>query len=218
MKWGLFGGTFDPVHFGHLRAALELAGMLRLDRVVFIPAARPPHKTQRVIASFEQRAQMVRLAIAGNERFSFSDAENQRPGKSYSIDTVRFFSESQGNPQVYFITGQDAFDAITTWYQWEKLLQLCHFAVMTRPGYENRGVNRILPPELASRYVYDEKNDLFSNDAGKCVLFRRTTFLDISSSGIREHLLQGRDVRYLLPDAVIRYIRENRLYGSQLGR
>ncbi|MGB4220739.1 MAG: adenylyltransferase/cytidyltransferase family protein, partial [Smithellaceae bacterium] len=80
MKWGLFGGTFDPVHFGHLRAAQELAGMLGLDRVIFIPAARPPHKTEQAVTAFAHRAQMVSLAIAGNGRFSFSDVENQRPG------------------------------------------------------------------------------------------------------------------------------------------
>jgi nicotinate-nucleotide adenylyltransferase len=214
MKWGLFGGTFDPIHFGHLRAAQELAGMLGLDRVVFIPAARPPHKTDRAITAFEHRAQMVRLAIAGNGSFSFSDAEMQRPGKSYSIDTVRFFSESEAKPQIYFITGRDAFDAITGWYRWEELLESCHFAVMTRPGYEKKDSSGGLPPLLAPRYVYDEKRDLFVSGTGKCVLFRKTTFLDISSSAIRELVSRGGQARYLLPDAVISYIRENHLYSA----
>ena len=149
MKWGLFGGTFDPVHFGHLRAAQELAGMLGLDRVIFIPAARPPHKTEQAVTAFAHRAQMVSLAIAGNGSFSFSDVENKRPGKSYSIDTVRFFSESQADTELYFITGQDAFDGIASWYQWEKLLSMCHFVVMARPGCSHgdisRGLHRLLP-------------------------------------------------------------------------
>lgn len=212
MKWGLFGGTFDPVHFGHLRAAQELIALLGLDLVIFIPAAEPPHKTSRVITPFEHRLQMVRLAIEGNHQFSFSDVENERPGKSYSIDTVRHFLESPDHPELYFITGQDAFDAITTWYHWDKLLGLCHFAVMTRPGYENRGLDHILPREIASRYIYDEDNDLFNDPRGRSVFFRKTTFLDISSSDIRARIERGRNVRYLLPDSVIRYIEANRLY------
>ncbi len=212
MKWGLFGGTFDPVHFGHLRAAQELIALLCLDRVIFIPAAQPPHKTARVITPFEHRAKMVRLAIEGNHQFFFSDAENQRPGKSYSIETVRHFLESPDHPELYFITGQDAFDAITTWYQWDKLLGLCHFAVMTRPGYENRGLKHILPRELAARYVYDEQNDIFRDPQSRSVVFRKTTFLDISSSDIRGKFQQGQNVRYLLPDKVIRYVEANHLY------
>ena len=214
MKWGLFGGTFDPIHFGHLRAAQELAGMLGLDRVVFIPAARPPHKTDRAITAFEHRAQMVRLAFAVNGSFTFSHAEMQRPVKSFSIDTLRFFSESEAKPQIYFITGRDAFDAITGWYRWEELLESCHFAVMTRPGYEKKDSSGGLPPLLAPRYVYDEKRDLFVSGTGKCVLFRKTTFLDISSSAIRELVSRGGQARYLLPDAVISYIRENHLYSA----
>jgi nicotinate-nucleotide adenylyltransferase len=146
MKWGLFGGTFDPVHFGHLRAAQELAAILGLERVIFLPAGEPPHKTSRDITPFEHRLRMVRLAIAGNDRFDVSDLESRRRGKSYSVDTVRsFLAAPDSPPELYFITGQDAFDAIATWRQWEDLLGLCHFAVMTRPGYEKRGLHSILP-------------------------------------------------------------------------
>jgi len=215
MKWGLFGGTFDPIHFGHLRAAQELIELLHLDRVIFIPAALPPHKTERVITPFKQRLQMVRMAISGNDQFSFSDVENLRPGKSYSIDTVQYFLDSHHkNLELYFITGQDAFDAITTWREWEKLLLLCHFAVMTRPGYENKGLIHILPTELAARFVYDGQNEVFKEPQGCGIYFRRTTFLDISSSDIRERVRTGQSVRYLTPDDVIRYIASNNLYGS----
>jgi nicotinate-nucleotide adenylyltransferase len=213
MKWGLFGGTFNPVHFGHLRAAEELMTLLDLERVIFIPAASPPHKTERGMASFEHRLQMMQGAIAGNDSFSLSDVEGRRPGKSYSIDTVQYFLDSHGSDlELYFITGQDAFDAITTWQEWDKLLSLCHFAVITRPGYENKGLLQILPPDMAARYVYDEQNDIFKNPQGRSVFFRRTTFLDISSSHIREKIQQGQSVRYLTPDKVIRYIEANQLY------
>jgi nicotinate-nucleotide adenylyltransferase len=213
MKWGLFGGTFNPVHFGHLRAAEELMTLLDLERVIFIPAASPPHKTERGMASFEHRLQMMQGAIAGNDFFSLSDVEGRRPGKSYSIDTVQYFLDSHDpGLELYFITGQDAFDAITTWQEWDKLLSLCHFAVITRPGYENKGLLQILPPDTAARYVYDEGNDIFKNPQGRSVFFRRTTFLDISSSHIREKIQQGQSVRYMNPDKVVRYIEANQLY------
>ncbi|MEN6510009.1 MAG: nicotinate-nucleotide adenylyltransferase [Smithella sp.] len=213
MKWGLFGGTFDPIHFGHLRAAQELIELVNLDRVVFIPAFLPPHKTDRVISSFEHRLQMVRLAVSDNERFAFSDVENQRPGKSYSIDTVRYFLNSHDeNLELYFITGQDAFDAITTWHQWDELLSLCHFVVMTRPGYENRGLAHILPEDIAASYVYNDLNDCFLGPQESRIYFRKTTFLDISSSAIRQSIQQVLSVQYLVPDQVIRFINEKRLY------
>jgi nicotinate-nucleotide adenylyltransferase len=213
MKWGLFGGTFDPIHFGHLRAAQELIELVNLDRVVFIPAFLPPHKTDRVISSFEHRLQMVRLAVSDNERFAFSDVDNQRPGKSYSIDTVRYFLNSHDeNLELYFITGQDAFDAITTWHQWDELLSLCHFVVMTRPGYENRGLAHILPEDIAASYVYNDLNDCFLGPQESRIYFRKTTFLDISSSAIRQSIQQVLSVQYLVPDQVIRFINEKRLY------
>ena len=213
MKWGLFGGTFDPVHFGHLRAAQELITLLHLDRVVFIPAANPPHKTQRAITPFEHRLQMVKLAIAGNDSFSVSDVEFSRQGKSYSIDTVQNFLDAHDKSlELYFITGQDAFDAITTWREWETLLGLCHFAVMTRPGYANGGLEKILPRELAAKYVYTEGRDGFVHPGGRGVFFRKTTFLDISASDIREGVQQSQSIQYLTPDTVIRYIGNHDLY------
>lgn len=213
MKWGLFGGTFDPIHFGHLRAAQELVTLLKLDRVIFIPAANPPHKTQRVISHFDHRLQMIKLAIAGNDSFSVSDVESLRQGKSYSIDTVRYFLDSHDkNLELYFITGQDAFDAITTWRGWDKLLLLCNFAVMTRPGYENRGLENILPEDFASRFTYDQENGGYQGPTGYTLYFRDITFLDISSSLIRANINTGRSVRYLMPDSIGSYIAENFLY------
>lgn len=216
MKWALFGGTFDPIHFGHLRAAEELIALLHLDRVIFVPAAVPPHKTTRPVTPFEHRLQMVRLATGGNDAFSVSDVESQRQGKSYSIDTVRYFLASQDkNLELYFITGQDAFDAIATWHEWEKLLLLCHFIVITRPGYENRGLAEIFPGEFASRFNYDEILCGYRGPAGCMLYFRDVTFLDISSSRIRENVKAGQSIRYLTPDPVCRYIAVNNLYPKE---
>ena len=213
MKWGLFGGTFDPIHTGHLRAAEELAETLGLDAVIFIPAALPPHKTDRDITPFEHRLAMTRLAVEGNDRFSVSDIEARREGKSYSIDTVRhFLGEDNRRPELFFITGQDAFNAITTWRDWKMLLDLCHFAVMTRPGYSNGGLHRILPDEVAAAHAWDEKREGFVNPQGKGIFFRKTTFMDISASDIRKRVASGRSIRYLTPDPVVRYIEVRRLY------
>lgn len=213
MKWGLFGGTFDPVHTGHLRAAEELAETLELDSVIFIPAAVPPHKTDRDITPFEHRLAMTRLAAAGNDRFSVSDIEAHREGKSYSIDTVRhFLAAGDRRPELFFITGQDAFNAITTWRDWKMLLDLCHFAVMTRPGYSNGGLQEILPADVAATYKRGERYEGFINPQGKGVFFRKTTFVDISASDIRKRVASGRSIRYLTPDPVIRYIEAKQLY------
>jgi len=215
MKWGLFGGTFDPVHFGHLRAAQELTALMGLDQIIFIPAGEPPHKTARVITPFEHRLQMVRLAVLNNPSFSCSDVESHRLGKSYSIETVRYYLNlNDPDLELYFITGQDAFNAITTWRDWETLLGLCHFVVMTRPGYANDGLKEILPAELASEYVYDSRCDAFFHPEAKGIFFRRTTFLDISASDIRSRVQSGQSIRYLTPDSVCRYIAAHSLYQT----
>jgi nicotinate-nucleotide adenylyltransferase len=162
MKWGLLGGTFDPIHFGHLRAAEEMLKIFDLNRIIFVPSSRPPHKLEADITSFYHREQMVRMAIEGNVSFSFSDVENLRSGKSYSVETVEYIlSKYLENLELYFIIGQDAFQAITTWKDWEKLLLLCNFAVMTRPGYEPKDLENVLPADFASRFTYDKEKNCY---------------------------------------------------------
>jgi len=213
MKWGLFGGTFDPIHFGHLRAAEEMMDIFQLNRIIFVPSSRPPHKLEAEITSFYHREQMVRMSIEGNVNFSFSEVENLRAGKSYSVETVEYIlNKYMENLELYFIVGQDAFEAVTTWKEWEKLLLLCNFAVMTRPGYKNKGLDNILTKEFASRFVYDKEVDGFKGPTGHIIYFRNTTFLDISSSRIRSMAKTGNSVRYLTPDNVRQYIAKNDLY------
>jgi nicotinate-nucleotide adenylyltransferase len=216
MKWGLFGGTFDPVHLGHLRCASEMLEIFDLNRIIFVPAARPPHKLNSAITPFYHREQMIRLAIEGNPEFSFSDVENQRKQTSYSVETVEYVLEKHRPDKLdlYFILGQDAFHAIRTWKDWERLLLMCHFAVMTRPGYEHRGLDEILTPEFASRFVYDEGVRGFRGPTGHMIFFREVTFLDIASSNIRKRAKEGRDLHYLVTDEVRRYIVKNALYRN----
>jgi nicotinate-nucleotide adenylyltransferase len=213
MKWGLFGGTFDPIHFGHLRAAEEMMEIFKLNRIIFVPSSHPPHKLEAEITSFYHREQMVRMSIEGNVNFSFSDVENLREGKSYSVQTVEYIlNKYMEDLELYFIVGQDAFQAVTTWKDWEKLLLLCNFTVMTRPGYENKGLDGIVPADFAARFAYDKKVDGYKGPTGHTIYFRHTTFLDISSSRIRTMAKTGNSVRYLTPDNVRQYIAKNGIY------
>jgi nicotinate-nucleotide adenylyltransferase len=213
MKWGLLGGTFDPIHLGHLRCAEEILEIFNLNRIIFMPASRPPHKIEGEITSFYHREQMVRLSIDGNPSFSFSDVENQREGKSFSVRTIEYFLEKYLKQlELYFIVGQDAFHAICTWREWEKLLHLCNFVVMTRPGYENKGLAGIVPPEFSARFVYDDAVQGYKGPAGHTIYFREVTFLDISSSNIRQRAAVGKSITYLVPDSVRHYITKNQLY------
>ena len=217
MKWGLFGGTFDPIHLGHLRCAAEMLEIFALNRIIFVPASRPPHKIEAAITPFFHREQMIRLAIEGNPAFSFSDVENRRDGTSYSVETVEYILDKYRleNLELYFILGQDAFHAIRTWKEWERLLLLCHFAVMTRPGYSNQGLETIIGPELASRFTYDGREQGFLGPTGHAIYFREVTFLDISSSNIRRRAKEDADIRYLVTEDVRHYIAKNSLYRDE---
>lgn len=213
MRWGLLGGTFDPIHFGHLRGAEEMLEIFNLNRIIFVPSSRPPHKLEADITSFNHREQMIRLAIEDNVNFSFSEVEKLRAGKSYSVETVEYIlNKYMEDLELYFIVGQDAFQAVTTWKDWERLLLLCNFAVMTRPGYDDMRLNQILPKEFAAKFTYDKKIDGFKGPTGHTIYFRHTTFLDISSSRMREMVGEGKSIKYLAPDKVRQYITKNSLY------
>ncbi len=215
MKWGLLGGTFDPIHIGHLRCAEEILEMFELNRIVFIPASRPPHKLEAAITPFYHREQMVRLAIEGNPSFSFSDVENRRQGKSYAVETIDYFKKKYVQDlELYLILGQDAFHAIQTWKDWKNLLLMCHFIVMTRPGYENKGLTGIIPPDFASQFTYDESVEGFKSPTGNVIFFRPVTFLDISSSDLRQRVRRVSSIAYLVPATVRHYIARNSLYKA----
>ncbi len=213
MKWGLLGGTFDPIHFGHLRGAEEMLEMLDLDRIIFVPSSRPPHKQEAEVTSFSHRERMIRLAIEDNVKFSCSELEQLRAGKSYSVETVEYLLGKYGDDlELYFIVGQDAFQAVTTWKDWEKLLFLCNFAVMTRPGYDDLRLDKILPEKNSTQFAYDQKIDGFTGPTGHAIFFRHISFLDISSSRIRQMVQEGKSIKYLTTDKVRQYIIENALY------
>jgi nicotinate-nucleotide adenylyltransferase len=212
-RWGLMGGTFDPIHMAHLRCAEEILENFGLDRIVFIPSATPPLKHGPGITPYEHRERMVRFAVEGNPAFAFSDVENRREGRSYTVDTIGYFRETFGKElEIFFIMGQDAFDDIQRWKSWRRLLTLCHFVIMTRPGWRKGALRKALPRDEASRYSYDRKAHSYRGPRGKDIFFTSVTPLDIESSDIRERVKAGRSIRYLVPETVREYIERHDLY------
>ena len=208
---GLFGGTFNPIHLGHLRGAEEIRESFGLEEVIFTPAAIPPHKEAEGIMDPLHRLEMVQRATLKNPWFSVSDIELKRPGKSYSIDTLRYFKEiHQGS--LFFILGGDAFFEIETWREYETLFSLCHFIVMTRPSSQKKGEAIELPEGLAPFFGYDPVIEGWIHVSGNHLYLKEITFLDISSTQVRELIEKGGSVRYLIPTEVEAYIEEKGLY------
>ena len=215
MKWGILGGAFDPIHLGHLRSAEEIRELFGLERILFIPGHIPPHKSFAQVSSFTHRAEMVRLAVADNPFFFFSDAEKDPHAMSYSVETLAYLRKQYGDAlELYFIIGQDAFQAIATWKEWKRLFAMCHFVVISRPTYETRDLCGIFPPSFARSFSYGEEEQAFSGPDNKKVYFRNVSPLDISSSNIRIRVGKGESVRYLVPEAVHLYINANGLYHA----
>ena len=212
-KIGIFGGTFDPVHLGHLRSAEEIREMFRLSRVIFVPSSDPPHKKKKTILPGAARARMLRLAIADHPHFTLSDLELKRPGKSYSIETIGAFRRLFGEKSsLYFIVGLDAFLEIATWKKYSALFTLCHFVVMTRPGFGKNFSRNHLPVELAGAFCYDSRKNVYTHSSGYRLFPREITALDISSTQIRNLIRKGHSVKYLVPAAVEAFIGKNKLY------
>ncbi len=211
---GVLGGTFDPIHFGHLRLAEELAEVLEIGQVRFIPAGRPPHRGQPR-AEARHRLEMARLAIAGNPRFVLDEREYHRAAPSYSVDTLADLrAELPGGTPLVLFMGADAFLGLTTWHDWRRLFELAHVAVAHRPGFSSASWEDALPDplrRLLSTRRVEQSPDILDTPAGR-IFLHGITPLDISASRIRDRALRGLSLRYLLPDTVIDYLNENRLY------
>jgi len=218
MKIGIFGGTFDPIHWGHLRSAEEVGETYRLDRVYFIPASIPPHKSGRTTTPARDRLQMVRLAVARNPRFSVSTVELARPGLSYSIDTIRdFASKLKKTDSLYFIIGLDAFREIGTWKDFAEIFSLCNFIVTSRPGSKENDPLKGTGVAVKKLFCYDFKRKNYRHRSGTRVHFIELTDIAISASEIRALVRQGESIRYLVPASVEKYIKRRGLYGSRRG-
>jgi len=207
---GILGGTFDPVHNGHLRAAVEAREKLGLDDLRLLPAGDPPHRADPV-ASAGQRLEMLRLATASCPGLEVDDREVRRAGPSFMVDTLKEIRSEAGDAPLMLLIGQDAANALDSWHRWRDLFSLAHLVVMRRPDAHFRCAGE-LRREIELRRV-DQPGRLRQATAG-CVLALEITQLDISSTLIRELFARRRSPRFLLPEVVIEYILERRLYGS----
>jgi nicotinate-nucleotide adenylyltransferase len=220
MKLGLFGGTFDPIHWGHLRSAEEVGETFGLDRVYFIPAAVPPHKRGHTTTPARDRLRMVQLAVAKNPRFEVSTAEISRPGVSYSVDTLREFASRQGRgDSLYFIIGLDAFREIGTWKDFAAIFPLCNFIVTSRPGSKERDPLKGTGIAVKKLFCYDFSSKSYRHESGTRIFFAELTDIAISASEIRALVQQGKSIRYLVPPEVEKYIKRRGLYrNGRVGR
>lgn len=195
---GILGGTFDPVHYGHLMAAEFARSEFRLNKVLLMLSARPPHKNETSILHQEHRLKMLQLAAADNPNLEVSDLEIKRPGYSFTIDTIKYLQEQNPQQAVYFIAGADMLYSIHTWKDAEELCRMCKFIVVTRPGYRwERKSPRLSPVPDA----------LWEN-----LFYLEVPGYDFSSTDIRNRVNQGKTIKYLLPPAVEEYIIEHQLY------
>lgn len=188
---GIFGGSFNPIHTGHLIVSEEILNSLQLDSVLFVPSAIPPHKGTTDLAPFADRFRMIELAIEDNPRFQVDDIELRLSGKSFTVRTLRQFKKSNPDWEIYFLLGLDSLLEIKTWKEPDSIFDLCQMIVFDRPGYNREDVEA----EIASR-----------------VFFSEATRIGISASMIREKLQKGGSIRYLVPESVERYIRSSGLY------
>lgn len=202
---GILGGTFDPIHLGHLRLAEEVSETLGLDRVHFVPAAVPPHRPQPVLSA-DARLELVTAAVAENPGFIPDDRELQRNGASYTIDTLQDFRRSHPDHHCVLILGMDAFNGLTHWHRWRELLDWAHIAVATRPGADlaESAAQLLLEHALSATQ--------FRRRAAGGIVRIEITRLDISATAIRAALRAGRSVRYLVPECLLNAL--NRHYSA----
>ncbi|MBB71914.1 MAG: nicotinic acid mononucleotide adenylyltransferase [Legionellales bacterium] len=206
---GILGGTFDPIHFGHLRLALEIQQILRLDSVRLVPCHNPVHKNG-LEATPEQRLAMLTLAIQDEPTLICDDREIRRDGPSYMVDTLESLRQEIDTP-LCMIVGSDAFLKLDDWHRWEELLSLSHIIVATRPGVTfdpNPAITRIL-----RQHQLDYPEGLHENSAGY-VYLQTISALDIAATTIRGLIQAGYSARYLLPDNVLDYIQQHNLYSG----
>jgi nicotinate-nucleotide adenylyltransferase len=199
LRLGILGGTFNPVHLGHLICAQEAHLQLRLDRVLLIPAARSPHKPfDEDDPGAEHRLSLCRLAVAGDERLQVSPIEVERPGPSYTVDTLRELNSREPDSELYLIVGGDVAAGLPTWQEPEQVLSLAQLAVATRRGTPRRSIDEALG----------------GLRGGERAAFFEMPTIEISSTDIRRRVQSRAPIRYLVPDAVAQYIDEHRLYGG----
>jgi nicotinate-nucleotide adenylyltransferase len=211
MRVGLFGGTFDPVHNGHLRVAEEVREHFGLEKVYFIPAFIQPLKRRIKVTAAADRLKMVEMATRSNTSFHASEIEMRRGGVSYSIDTIRAFAARYG--EVFFLVGLDAFLEIHLWKEYREVFELAHLIVLVRPTHKKVNRRDVFPASLRPHVKAVDENT-YEHSSGKRIYFLRVTQLDISSTMIRELARNGSSIKYLVSYGVERFIKKRGLYGA----
>ncbi|MCH7949513.1 MAG: nicotinate-nucleotide adenylyltransferase [Candidatus Dadabacteria bacterium] len=212
---GLFGGTFDPIHYGHLRAAEEIRQILSLNKIYFIPSAVPPHKEDSNITPAEDRLKMLRLAIEGNEYFDISEFELENKAPSYTVDTLEHLTVVHPDLEFYFIVGNELFNQIESWKDYSRLFELCSFAVITRPGFSDLDSNKI-PLALKDDFRYYKKIEnviSYTKSTLKDIVFTEIRGIEISSTDIRNFVKSKKSIKYLVPNKVEKFIITEKLYA-----
>jgi len=207
---GVLGGTFDPVHYGHLRSALEIQQCLGLDEVRLVPSHVPPHRSQPA-ASPQQRLAMLSAAVSGYPVFKVDGREFNRAGPSYTLDTLKSFREDMVGTDICLLIGMDAFRSFTSWHRWREFPEYCHLVVMNRPGTELPEQGDLADFIRLHRVMDAEK--LKSQSSG-LLLFQQVSQLEISASQVRGILAVGQDAGFLLPERVLEIIKKEGLYGA----
>jgi len=212
LRLGILGGTFDPIHFGHLRIAEEICEELELEKILLIPGALPPHKYRKSVTPFHDRLAMTRMAVKDSLLLEVLDLEGRRKGPSYSVETLREIHKLyKNNAEIFFIIGMDAFLEIKTWKEYKSLFDESNFVVLKRPGFS---FEELAPFILSLEVGFSEVNgsNIFRTPSGNLLIYKEATLMDISSTRIREMVAAGRSVRFLLPEPVRTYIIEKGLY------
>lgn len=207
---GLFGGTFDPIHYGHLRTAFELWQLLRLAEVRFLPTGNPPHRDQP-LASATLRLRMVRAAVAGQPAFTVDDREMRRSGVSYSVDTLSELRAEHPRRSLCLLLGMDAFLGLPHWHRWRELLELAHIVVAHRPGWKAPTLGPL--GEVMVDHGTGAIAELHERIAGR-IYVHAVTQLEISSTELRQLIVAGRDPQYLVPDAVRDILLDSECYST----
>ncbi|MDD2851260.1 MAG: nicotinate-nucleotide adenylyltransferase [Desulfuromonadaceae bacterium] len=212
MRIGILGGSFNPVHNAHLQIAVEARQACTLERVLFVPAADPPHKTVAGNVPFAQRCRMVQLAIARTDAFVLSTIEGERCGKSYSIDTIRIFRSQYPGDELFFIIGGDSYLEIGTWHCYAEIFSLCNLIVVERPGCRIADPREALPAAVRELFVQGNSADRLTHESGTSVCFITGALLEISSTEIRQRAAAGADISTYVPPDVAAYISQQRIY------
>lgn len=211
MRLGILGGTFDPIHIGHLRLAEEIHEELNLSKVLLMPGAQPPHKKGPLVASFYDRLEMTRIGASASDYLEACDIEGHREGPSYSIETIRIIREKYGGQlELFFILGIDAFNEIFTWKEYKNLFHITNFVVIERPGMAFHEPGNYID-SLGADFRKKSSED-YINPSGNHILIKKTTLMDISSTKIRQNIREGKSINFIVPQKVKEYIIKKGLY------